>query len=731
MTHHFASKTFSEFYHKDTNFIIVCADTEVNLFLFEKFDDNRLVNLKQYRKMDLYHINPDGSWPLPDKPLLISARSFIKTIRRIDIEKRAIERLYQHHPKRMILLHALEDSLLINSSVVYPEAIRDDLLSDCASDSKRWKRFFVPKNAFITLPPVSASFRMISDAGNRDREKIFQYLTHCLYPPDGYKQVQRIRNFKKSVFLVKVKPKNKKLASRYEVIKMDSVFKINREMQNFDLVHANLTGAYLYQVLKSATFAGEFIGAVRSCAESASKIAMFRFVPLSEMLKQDIRKANAKKIFSHLQACLESFYQIGQKGRSKNAFKVYRETILPSVMDIAIPWGAMNFGLAEESDEISKIRVNFNQVGPLKDEKIDKLCLRVLEIKPDDNENERCSLIFEAQDRDRDNLEQAVQLRCIYFGMNWREKFINLGISEGSKVTIRNMEAKGYLVQLFEAVERLNMIDDLTRYPAGEREKREPFIDRRKSGQKRYARLERFIRRKKLNDPKLTPWFQTAWNPLYLFDLFSQNNDLLFKEITGPAHGDLNLDNILVYSEESDKNSPCELDENNSSEFSSDKDDQPKMEVRLIDIASFGLNFPLSFDYVKLETEIKNHILAPLFDDCCQKMKTGNEKDQFIDAVLSFEKQLWQIDDNANIEVGCLGKKWREKTNLFLRLIREIRKKGQRRYRMNVEEAQILYQQQLFFYSLRTLTFRTLPKCGKRWALLAAMMAADHLNFIE
>ncbi len=69
-----------------------------------------------------------------------------------------------------------------------------------------------------------------------------------------------------------------------------------------------------------------------------------------------------------------------------------------------------------------------------------------------------------------------------------------------------------------------------------------------------------------------------------------------------------------------------------------------------------------------------------------------------------------------------------EDLHAYLPIIYALRKFGQGRYENNLKDAVILYQQQLFFYSIRTLIYKSLKTQNKLWSLVSAIVAADNLN---
>jgi hypothetical protein len=502
--------------------------------------------------------------------------------------------------------------------------------------------------------------------------------------------------------------KDDSLSSRYEVIKIDSMWKTQNEKANFDVVNTNLTGGKLYHVLNTVNLPGEFVGAVRSCAESSSDLKMFNVLSLRDLFSNNTEPGVLQKVIQQLAKCLDAIYGLGHLNHSEPAFHVYRKRILPEVMEILTPWGLPQIQPVEPDQEISKLTPDFRAIGMPEHE---EYCLRLLEIAPDVDNINRCALLFESEDY----YGKTFHSNCIYNSHGWRESFIKQGLSQGQKVKVSGIIQRGYFFQIFEEIINLNIIAGLS--PASRREKDERVqeINKINAEQKEKQKMEAFIIQTHLSfSTGSPPILKHVWNPLYLLDRFSTENDLLLKEVTGPAHGDLNLDNILIYLE--DENNQRRVEHSN---------DEP--EVRLIDLASFATDYPLSFDYVKLEVEIKNHILArPGFLNLGDDFSNWEDRGKFVDFVFQFEKKIWESNEQNDWQERT--DEWTEDIKLYLKIIKEIRMLGQARYQSNVVDTSLLYQQQLFFYSLRTMTYRKISKWGKLWAFLAAIVAADHLD---
>jgi len=731
--------------------IIEGSEKEFNEILFPAIYENQIGNIgasKKIERIQSFEIDPDNLTFDFEKPILVLFPICYRTISQLETEKRIIAIIEKNY-KKYLLLRPVDHPLLSHTSLIYPDEIFSNLLGEKLpkNDSKKKIQYFIPKNPYEFERPIKASLRKI---GATEWEKnLFKIVITCLYPPHQYQQIQRLKNFKNTVFLVKVKLKDENFSSRYEVVKIDSIHKTNQEKDNFDIIHGNRTGQYVYHIRNSMIFPGEFIGAIRSCTESSFDLKKFELITLRESFQEKSKMCslngeppnNYLNILVQLDECLESIYNLGHRNHSEPAFPVYRKTILPEIMDIFIPWGLKNISLADDKQEISKIKADFlaielmpGELMPIEKSKeskeskdsedSEKNCcyLKLLEIMPDITEKSRCFILFEAKDTNGN----AFRIKCPYSFSGWREAFNSYGLAEGKMVKISNrVEAAGYFFKLFMWIKKFNLVSGISETDKQTLYYRKTEINNiRNSQEKEVGTIKKFLTQPTLtlNKGSRLP-LKKVWNPLYLLNRFNEETDLLLKEVTGPAHGDLNLDNILIYLKDKEK---C----------------NPETETRLIDLASFATDYPLSFDYVKLEVELKNHIFANTLFEKLKVEKLGkkstalNKKNprqraesRFINLVFRFEKALWDCDEFEEILEDVS-----EKPEVILLLstyfpiIKRIREDGQKRYENNSDDAAILYQQQLFFYSIRTITYQSITDRARLWAFMAAITAADNLD---
>jgi len=713
--------------------IIEGSEKEFSEILFPAIYNNQIGGIgdfKEIERIQSFEIGPDNLKSDFKKPILVVFPVRYRTIFQLETEKNIIGVIEKHY-KKYLLLHSVDHPLLSSTSLIYPDKILNKIFKKKipVTDSRIFSQYFIPDNPWKYEKSVKTVLRKIDPTAWK--KKLFKIAITCLYPPHQYQQIEHIRNFKNTVFLVKVKLKDENFSDRYEVVKIDSIYKTNQEKDNFDIIHGNRTGQYIYHIRNSMIFQGEFVGAIRSCTESSFDSRDVDLITLRESFQEKSKVCflngeppnNYLNILKQLNKCLASIYNLGHRNHSEPAFPVYRKRILPEIMDIFIPWGLKNISLVEDKQEVSKIKADFlaTKLIPIGECKEDFYYLKLVEIMPDITEKSRCFMFFEAKGENGN----IFRIRCPYNFSGWREAFNSYGLAEGKMVKIPNrVETAGYFFKLFMWIKKFNLVSGISEFDKRTWYYQTTKINTRNSQKKEVGAIKKFLTQPTLtlNKGSRLP-LKKVWNPLYLLNRFNEENDLLLKEVTGPAHGDLNLDNILIYLNNKEK---C----------------NPETETRLIDLASFATDYPLSFDYVKLEVELKNHIFANTifeklkFEESSKKSDELNEKNfiqrsesRFVDLVFRFEKALWDCDEfekiledvSKNTEVNSLLTK-------YFQLIKKIREEGQKRYESNSDDSAILYQQQLFFYSIRTITYQSITNWARLWAFMAAITAADNLD---
>jgi len=174
---------------------------------------------------------------------------------------------------------------------------------------------------------------------------------------------------------------------------------------------------------------------------------------------------------------------------------------------------------------------------------------------------------------------------------------------------------------------------------------------------------------------KVKDCLQLNANPADIF-----HNSELFEKMTDDyfslAHGNIQLDNVLILPQ--------------------------AKKAKLIDLSFMDNGFPMAFDMVALEMEIKkniiaNHLLINLF-------KT--QKKQFIDILVDIEKSINSEDHNIDIKQSKANlDKWSiTRIKQMIEIILHIRQQAYKRYEQSTQNQSTVrqcYRQQLLFYSIR------------------------------
>ena len=193
------------------------------------------------------------------------------TFEQIHAERESIKKLYQRQivKNKIILLHFIEHPYLINSSILYPQLLVKDLIRDTRGALRK----SIPscKKEWIEALPLTVKFsgQAKEDIKNWDTqinkgfnakefENIYQICTTCLYPPDQYRKIKIDKILRKNVVSVQAESRNGFKPNR-EIIKIDSVSKINNEYIGYDSIRMNSTSGYFYRLLQRTEFSSEFI----------------------------------------------------------------------------------------------------------------------------------------------------------------------------------------------------------------------------------------------------------------------------------------------------------------------------------------------------------------------------------------------------------------------------------------------------------------------------------------
>jgi hypothetical protein len=496
--------------------------------------------------------------------------------------------------------------------------------------------------------------------------------------------------------------------SKYEIIKIDSIYKIKKEKYNYDMLESNYTSDILYHVSGVAEFREEFICAIRYSPTLNYDDHNLKLKTFKTLLKEESFYANHyyEKLSSHI----NKLYNIADGTYSKNdTFAYYVQSIFGWMIDMNI----------SNINNITKVQIdntkplyNFDIQDALEkfEELRDKgIKAKIIEI---DTLQKQLRLTLE-------NNEGIVPIIKLHFNIDseiCKRYFHKIGLKEGESIFINGGICKGLMVTIEEQIKTIGRnisepFESKTRPFSPDKQ----FLREHKSVDrivdKPYIEIKNYnkeisyqVKNKHriINDEYIEIVDEKIYNPLYLLNQYRIKNKKLYQDKFGIAHGDLNLDNIII---------------------SYDHQNKQKFEMRFIDIASFGFDYPLSFDYVKLETEIKTHILA---------FKLNAKPNlKLISTIKQFEYMLQKDSDdillkNKNPQSIIIPLNISDDLKSFYKLLLNIRSDAYKRY--NDPIAPTLYRQQLLFYNLKTLTYRALSTTARVWTLISASICAEILG---
>ncbi|KPA17004.1 hypothetical protein MHK_002778 [Candidatus Magnetomorum sp. HK-1] len=395
------------------------------------------------------------------------------------------------------------------------------------------------------------------------------------------------------------------------------------------------------------------------------------------------------------------------------AFTLYQKHIFPVCAVAKIHFGQ----LKKVNEKNCSTTQPFTISNFWKLEHKDSFYGKILEITPSLIDSDKCCLSLIPVKKDH---SCCVQIHFQDSLKDWRELLMRKGISEGCTVEIRDTTLIGTLLTVYETIINQVALTEVSLDENDDQHKVSKIFYNPKYNELE-SRLNNFIE----NDNFSLINGDKYYNPLFIFKKFA-NRDTLLLENTGAAHGDLNLDNIIFHMLGNN-------DEDNKNLFSI----EDRYELKLIDLSSFDTDYPLAFDYVKLEVEIKNHILSKdLINHLIYNEEISQDmlKLEFTNIVISFEKLLLKNTDSEIFKNNIVynNEKFTNKMKQLFHLLLRLRISGIKKY-SGRHDSHKLYMQQLFFYSLRSMMFETdensneIPNWRKRWAFLSALVASESL----
>ena len=678
-----------------------------NLFfnlLIKNYSDRQIVFFD-----DIHFIHPKAKKLVFIPSLPLKPRSIQQMIH----DKSQLEKLFETklfvqllEQNKITFLFSLEHSYLVKNTFIFPEKIFSYMATN------QLKPYIFPfddackKNEVTVIPQIIQE----SIFHNKQWHTYLTIMVPCLYRPGLFDKIYITNRLKKNVFFASVN--SPEIGLQYEFIKIDALHKIKKESENYNLINGNRLANFIYHIKSSILFENEYLGAMRSSAETQESYQRFKVFPLKKILEE--RTDIPVNDFSEkLDKCLKALHDIKiDKNTGVNSFSLYQKHLFPSCATIKIHEWQLKKVSQNEITPLKSSMFSIKNFWELSQISAPFYC-KILEVTPSQTIFNQCQLILIPI---TENQALDTQFQCHFKNDDWKEIFIHHDIHEGSIIKINSATLIGNLFFVYrlikDNVQLVRFYDTFN-----------PNKIHISSFKKEFNKFTQFVSQKNIHliNDKL------YINPLYLFKKVAIK-DTLYLENTGSAHGDLNLNNIVLHMLNQDDMKKNGLEDKNT------------YEPKLIDLSAFKTDFPLAFDYVKLEVEIKNHILSTSLIENLIRIKEHDFKKEFTDTVLSFEMLLTSsIETNKSPDIIHENKKFTEKMKQLFPFILKLRHLGINKYKRDQKEAQILYMQQLFFYSLRSMMYKTEPlverevymntleirNWRKRWAFLGALVASE------
>ena len=572
----------------------------------------------------------------------------------------------------VVILYYLEHPALGINSPFFPKTV---------NENNKWKIYHIEYNDNIVVQADSGDLR-------------FNLFYRCLYWRSYFSFIHKEKTIKDNVHYVKINY-NSSINDMNDYIKLDSIKKVNDEFDT-KIIYNRISN--IYKVQDKSILKGEFTGAISSCGDNDYSIPLKKL--LQRMKDKDVDIPRLSLLCNKLFIPFEQLALLGsnKKCNSDLTYKNYLRTVISVVYNI-VDVNPNDYSQVSEKDAIKPDNNFFNFQDTI-NQAIDKCYFKIIDlysISPKEGNKDRFKMVLEFYPYHDET--KKLRINFCQDRDKWKDIFPARNINIGSIMCFKNFRLECYLAHYDKTLSENKELKEIFEFNDNEKK---VFI-------------------KNEEDLNVDPQ-KLCFNPKYCLRKLKSN---ISEDYFGIAHGDANLNNILIISDN--------FSHKDSSKSSSkiDKIDYDHIQTMLIDFASFGDDYPLAFDMVKMEVEIKNHIIAECVKDNC-----GNSHKNFIKASFNIEQYL----NSANVfeEIDCSTILEQIKCSNFFKnknqhhiaamiaIILKVRKKAFKRYMdTNVtDNIQKLYLQQLFFYNLRTLSYDIEEKTGKCWALISSIIAA-------
>ena len=578
------------------------------------------------------------------------------------------------HIQKQIIIDQFDSIIILYYLEHFALSLNEDFFPNELMQNDSWKVHYIPGE--VNINPINIQ--------SKKEDRLFKVFSYCLYNTGHYKQIDQKNYIKEKRVYKLTLQKHDNLVNQYDVIKYDSIKRIEKEKANTENIKSNLFHNMTNIIRNTFFLQGEYTGALCSCRDT------YDFETLKNILltTNDYNKTNA--MFSSLFNCLDKLYSQKERSESYSPFEQYIKKIIYVVLEITSIKSKFE---PADNKEISKIEWEHFFEDSFK---LDECVFELIDIIPDFNNIDIYTMIY--------GVNVLIENKTIFCLVShakeepfWREIFNRDAIKVGKKYQFQDVYFDNFLSHFFDALSDL-LIDDRTIYASDINSK----IKQKYRDEAMKMETLKFNKKKYINPASIMR------NTQKLMELTEDHFRL--------AHGDANLENILF--------------------FKKDEENQQKLNYHpfLVDFKFLEPDYPASFDMVLLEMEIKIHIIA----DNILKDYYINEKRKWFDLVINIEQYLYSEGNNDlfNIqEIKNFDLDIQERLKLMTSIIVKIRKHAYRMYQRSRNESpssfnqdvKVRYLQQLLFYCFRTLFLGKVKDSSSRYAVISAIYISNVL----
>ena len=598
----------------------------------------------------------------------------------IEEMKRNKKILWRIHKKsgdydKIVILYYLEHPALVNNEAFFPVTL--------INKQNGWKIHHIHN---VDVNKIDIDYC--------EENNLFQSFSYCLYDKKHYKSVELV-NVNNNIHKLKIIPKFNILDQR-DIIKYDSIKKIQRAVENEQMIYSILASELTYKRRGSFILKGEHTGAMSICADR------YDYASLEKKLKTIKDDKQIEALFSAIFKSFDSLYKLHDSSKpydlnapSKSVLELYMKNILSVVLEIVsleIP-----FEPADDDESLSILpwKDLFNNSCPK-----NNLICELIDIIPDFSDINQFKLVFGLNVSINNKTISCCASRTESMD-DWREVLNTEGIQTGKKYKLK-VKFDNFLSPYFDAITDLILYYNAT-----------PSL----TIDEEYKKLYRNTLMKK---ETVQIGKDIYANPGSILQDTKKMLQKLIKDQSKLVYGNANLNTIEFF------------EKSENLKKSAKGDDLKTIHPFFSDLSSIGTNYPASFDMAKLEFEIKNHIIANhILSDCYRK----NTR-QWISLLFCIEQDLQSETVNTKLyqDIEKIDPETQARIKQMIFLIRKIRKKAFKIYKRGSEkqsefknEVVRRYLQQLLFCSLDTLTNKDIEDPSRFHATISAIYTTTEL----